>query len=266
MEAQQCDTYNTRGNYETEDSCNGPKDYLAVYLASLKSIPKMSAIEEADLLARWHKFKDMKAREKVIAANLRVVPPIAFNQARKFRLDPASIANKNRARKNGLRLQDGSCARDLISEGNLALVKAFDSFRPRSNIRFKHYARTCVRNAVVRHAVSLLSVVDRPWGKRVTQDIGIDPLKPDIVGVDESTGGRQAKPTSQANDQKRTSNFAALRSRPEPPRVFDATELPWILAARLKGFKLKDIALELGVSIPTAHRRVKAAIQEVRHA
>ena len=237
----------------------GPKDYLPDYLASLKRIPKMSAAEETDLLPRWHRFQDAKARERVITASLHIVPPIAFSQARKFKLDMASPANANRARKERLRLH----ARDLISEGNLALVKAFDAFPAGSNVRFENYARACVRNAIVRHAVSLLSVVERPWGKRTTQDIGIDPLLPEMIGVEESTGCRQAKPALREKGELRKSAFDELRSWPEPSRR-ESISLPWILQARVAGLKLKDIAERLGCSIPTAHRRVKAAIEEVR--
>jgi RNA polymerase sigma factor (sigma-70 family) len=266
LETDLFDRVDKPGNLETGESFGGPKDYLPAYLASLKRIPKMSAAEEADLLARWHRFKDMKARDRVITATLRVVPPIAAAQARKFRLDQATEANKNAAKNWGRPMQDHSCFRDLIGEGNLALVEAFDAFPPRHNSRFEHYARTCVRNAVVRRAVSLLSAVDRPWGSRVKQDMSIDPMLPDPIDVRESTGCRQAKPTVREKGERRVNNFAALRSwlEPDPPHLKDASELPPILVARLKGFRLKDIARDLGVSIPTAHRRVRAAIEEVR--
>jgi RNA polymerase sigma factor (sigma-70 family) len=225
----------------------------------------MSVDEEADLLSRWRRFKDEKARERVIEASLRLVPPIALRQARKFKLDSASKANANQAKNLGItfKLQQHSCARDLIGEGNLALTQAFDAFPAGANVRFAHYARPCVRNAIVRHAVSLLSAVNRPWGEPVKQDFSIDPMKPDLIGAEESTGCFQAKPTLGDRGQRRTKVFSQLRSEPEPPRCYEAIELPWVIEARLKGFKLKDIARELGVSIPTAHRRVKAAIEEV---
>jgi RNA polymerase sigma factor (sigma-70 family) len=227
----------------------------------------MSAAEEADLLVRWRRLKDQKARRRVIEANLGLVPPIATAQARKFKLDQASPNNANRIKSGGLRVQARSCFRDLIGEGNLALVKAFDAFPEGANVRFEHYARPCIRNAVIRHAVSLLSVVDRPWGVKVKNDFGIDPAKPEPIHVDKSTGCRRAKPTSGAKENSMRSNFTELRSIKEDMRLrtFDELqELPWILRARLAGFKLREIAHRLNCSIPTAHRRMKAAIEEVR--
>ena len=227
----------------------------------------MSAAEEWDLLASWYKFKDLTARERVITATLHVVPPIAFKQAGNFKLDRASPANANRAKRERLRLEPASCARDLIGEGNLALVEAFDAFPERHNTRFENYARTCVRNAICRHAVSLLSVVDKPWGQRVEQDVGIDdPMLPDMVGAED--GSRRATPTTLSKELPAQSNFTPMRN-PEVQfnpefHAWDLTELPWILQARLDGQKLKDIAAKLNCSIPTAHRRVCAAILEVR--
>jgi hypothetical protein len=162
----------------------------------------------------------------------------------------------------------------LIGEGNLALVTAFDAFPAGSNVRFEQYARTCIRNAVVRHAVSLISSVDRPWGQRVTSDIICDPGRPGLVGAEESTGCFQYKATTVTvtnNDleveESVSSNRRWLRGETSPPRVWRGDiELPPILMARLHGKKLKDIASELGVSIATAHRRVKAAIEEVKYA
>jgi hypothetical protein len=255
------------GNYTTGDSFTGSKDYLPRYLANIERIPRMSAAEEFDLLARWRNFKDMKARQRVIEANLCLVPPIAKRQAHKFKLDQPSQANKNRARNDGLRLQDRSCFRELIGEGNLALVTAFDAFPMGSNVRFEHYARSCIRNAIVRHALSLLSVVHRPWGQRVRSDLINDPALPDQVSSDDYCGSR-ARPASDLNgaDKPSKSAHSNLRPWPKEPSPITIDNLPWILQARVYGWKLKDIATELRCSIPTAHRRVKAAIQEVRHA
>lgn len=260
-----------RGNYNTGDSFAGSKDYLPGYLASIKRIPKMSAAEETDLLARWHNFKDEKARERVIEATLHMVPPIAFKQAGKFKLDRASPHNANYAKATktfpwGRKMQRASCARDLISEGNLALVKAFDAFPERHNGRFENYARTCIRNAICRHAVSLLSVVNRPWGKPTKNDFHYDQEEVFPAGID--IGCRWAKRVTLSKERPAKTNFAQMRQFEArfTPKLHDLTELPWILQARIDGLKLKDIAAELGVSIPTAHRRVKAAIHEVCYA
>ena len=181
-------------------------------------------LEEADLLSRWERFKDQKARERVISASLRLVPPIARAQARKFG-----------------HLSDLHA--ELVAEGNLALTEAFDAFPPRRNVRFERYARPCIRNAVVRRAASLLSVVDRPWGVRVKTDNWIDPTKPDPIPLGEDTGCRRIK---SVNSESK-SNFTRIRAFEEPPIRYDPIELPWILEARLTGWKLKDIAHELGV-------------------
>ena len=85
-------------------------------------------------------------------------------------------------------------------------------------------------------------------------DIWVDPGMPDFV--QEDIGCSQYKPTNGDSP----SNIKKLCTWAEPQLL----ELPWILQARLEGLKLKDIARELDCSIPTAHRRVKAAIEEVR--
>jgi RNA polymerase sigma factor (sigma-70 family) len=209
----------------------------------LKRILPVSAEEEADLLALLWEFEDPNARDRLITAHLPIVVPIALKQARKFRLDVASTLP------------------EFVAEGNLHLVLAVDAFPPRSNVRLANYARRCIRNGIVRYAVSCLSVVHHPWGKRAKQDLYIDPTRPDLVGAEENTGCKQAKPTTGKN----RTNLSYMRSEPESLLSFEGIRLPQILEARVAGLKLREIAQHLGVSIPTAHRRVKAAIEEVRH-
>ena len=76
-------------------------------MVEMKAIPRLTAEEEIELLARWHKYRDKKARKRVIEGSLYLVPPIANSQARKFNID------------NQLP--------ELVLDGNLALVKAFDA-------------------------------------------------------------------------------------------------------------------------------------------
>jgi hypothetical protein len=146
-------------------------------------------------------------------------------------------------------------------------VEAFDAFPVGANVRFEHYARPCIRNAVCRHAVSLLSAVDRPWGKRTLQDVILDPALPDPVSPEDYCGSR-VRAAEGLNDTDFTSRSTHKPLRPWPidPHCIKIEDLPPVLQLRMKGFKLRDIAQELGCSIPTAHRRVKAAIQEVIHA
>jgi DNA-directed RNA polymerase specialized sigma24 family protein len=235
------------GNYKTGESFTGERDFFSIYMANLKSIPPMSSDEERELLTRWELFQDEKARERIITAHMPLVPPIARSTCRRFQFNVWQNLP------------------ELVAEGNFAVVKAFEAFPPRSNSRFQNYARRSIRNATNRCAVSLLSVVHRPWGERVTSDVYIDPMLPDVIGVEESTGCYRAHETQRDDAKASASNFAPMRSGASAHPPPETIELPWILQAQLAGLKLKVIAQQLDVSISTAHRRAKAAIEEVRH-
>ncbi len=89
--------------------------------------PPLSASEERACFLAMEKG-DARAREKLILHNLRLVSHIV----RKYY---ASAKNQE----------------DLISIGNLGLIKAVDSFRVSNGARFATYAAKCIQNEILMH-------------------------------------------------------------------------------------------------------------------
>ena len=87
--------------------------------------PPLSAAEEKQYFLLMEKG-DRHAREQLILHNLRLVSHIV----RKYY---ASAKNQE----------------DLVSIGNLGLIKAVDSFRVAAGARFATYAAKCIQNAIL---------------------------------------------------------------------------------------------------------------------
>ena len=89
--------------------------------------PPLSVAEEKQCFLAMERG-DQKAREKLILHNLRLVSHIV----RKYY---ASAKNQD----------------DLISIGNLGLIKAADTFRVSNGARFATYAAKCIQNEILMH-------------------------------------------------------------------------------------------------------------------
>ena len=99
---------------------------LGIYLGEINKIALLSRTEE-DSLARRATQGDQFAREKLILANLRFV---------------VKVAKEYHA--HGLPLED------LISEGNIGLMRAIDNFDPEKGYRFISYAVWWIRQAIMK--------------------------------------------------------------------------------------------------------------------
>jgi RNA polymerase primary sigma factor len=102
------------------------QDVLTQYLGRVRGGRLLDAGEEKDL-ARRARGGDMRARQKLIESNLRLV---------------ISIAKKYRGR--------GVPFEDLIQEGNAGLIRAVEKFDPEMGNRFSTYATWWIRQAVTR--------------------------------------------------------------------------------------------------------------------
>jgi len=111
---------------------------LANYFHEIGKIPLLTAAEEGELSLRVQRGCE-EARDRMIAANLRLVVKIA-----------AEFSN--------LGLPVG----DLISEGNLGLIRAVKKFRPTKGARFSSYASWWIRQAMHR------SLGDQTYAVRLT--------------------------------------------------------------------------------------------------
>jgi RNA polymerase primary sigma factor len=96
------------------------------YFAALAAVPLLTAAEEREL-ARRVAAGDRAARDHLIRANLRLVVNIARGYCGR-----------------GLDLMD------LVSEGNVGLIRAAEKFEVARDIRFSTYATYAIRRAIVR--------------------------------------------------------------------------------------------------------------------
>ncbi len=101
-------------------------DPVRMYLKEIAKVPLLTAEDEVSLAKRIER-RDVAAKDKLIAANLRLV---------------VSVAKRHVGR--GLPLLD------LIQEGNLGLMRAVEKFDYRRGYKFSTYATWWIRQAITR--------------------------------------------------------------------------------------------------------------------
>ncbi len=115
---------------EIEDSDNfgeiGESDSLRLYLREIARIPLLSAQEELTLAKRV-KLNERRARNALIEANLRLVVHVAKHY-----------------------VGQGMALEDLISEGNIGLIRAVGKYDPDRGFRFSTYAHWWIKQAISR--------------------------------------------------------------------------------------------------------------------
>jgi RNA polymerase sigma-32 factor len=103
------------------------------YITQVLGYPKLSAREERILFKKWRKTRRPSVKSAILTANLRYVVAIALT----YRCYPVEIE-------------------DLISEGNLGLLIAFDKYRSSRGTRFITYGAYWVRafmlSLIIRHS------------------------------------------------------------------------------------------------------------------
>jgi RNA polymerase sigma-32 factor len=106
-----------------------------------KRAPKLSADEERELIRAWQSRQDRRAAGRLIEANLRHVVFTAL----KFK-------------------NYGIAVDDLISEGNVGLMKALERFDESHGVRFATYASYWVRAQIVMGVMDSWSLLSGPRG------------------------------------------------------------------------------------------------------
>lgn len=101
-------------------------DSLKLYFREISRVKLLTAEEEVMLAKRIEKG-DLKAKQALIAANLRLVIKVA----KKY-------------------MNQGLSFQDLIEEGNLGLIKASEKFSWRRGFKFSTYATWWIRQAITR--------------------------------------------------------------------------------------------------------------------
>jgi RNA polymerase primary sigma factor len=101
-------------------------DSLKLYFREISQVRLLTASEEV-LLAKRIEKGDLKAKQALISANLRLVVKVA----KKY-------------------MNQGLAFQDLIEEGNLGLIKASEKFSWRRGFKFSTYATWWIRQAITR--------------------------------------------------------------------------------------------------------------------
>jgi RNA polymerase primary sigma factor len=148
---------------------HGERSNLQLYLQEIGKTPLLTIAEEVTL-ARRIRRGDMAARDHMIRANLRLVVKIAMDY-----------------KDFGLPLLD------LISEGNIGLVKAVERFDPRKGGKLSTYAAWWIKQSIKRalanqsktirlpvHLVDKISKM-RKMALRLTEELGREPTDEELA-------------------------------------------------------------------------------------
>lgn len=144
---------------------------LETYLREINETALLSAEEEREL-ARNIGDGDVRSRDRMVRANLRLVVNIARGYTGK-----------------GLSLQD------LIEEGNLGLLRAVEGFDPDMGTRFSTYASYWIKQSIKRALINSAKTIRIPaymvellskWRRansRLTEELGRTPTPEEIARV-----------------------------------------------------------------------------------
>lgn len=170
QEDQQDEDLNFRlGGRGKDDS--SPQSPLETYLREINETALLSA-EEEQTLARQIDAGDVRARDRMVRANLRLVVNIARGYVGK-----------------GLSLQD------LIEEGNLGLLRAVEGFDPGMGTRFSTYASYWIKQSIKRALINSAKTIRIPaymvellskWRRasaRLTEELGRSPTPEEVARI-----------------------------------------------------------------------------------
>jgi RNA polymerase sigma-32 factor len=115
-----------------------PEGNLLQYLQQIRKVPMLTQQEELSLAQRWRTVQDLDAAHQLVVSHLRLVAKIAMGY-------------------RGYGLPVG----ELISEGNVGMVRAVERFDPDRGFRLATYAMWWIRAAIqefVLHSWSLVKM------------------------------------------------------------------------------------------------------------
>jgi RNA polymerase sigma-32 factor len=112
------------------------EESLQAYIKQVHSIPILSEKEEEELAERWWKYEDIAAAQKLVLAHLRLVVKIA-QSFRSYELPMP----------------------DVISEGNIGLMKAVRKFNTKMGCRLATYASWWIRAAIQEYILKSWSML-----------------------------------------------------------------------------------------------------------
>lgn len=144
---------------------------LESYLREINETPLLTADDEQELAIAIGEG-DLRARDRMVRANLRLVVNIARGYTGK-----------------GLNLQD------LIEEGNLGLLRAVEGFDPAMGTRFSTYASYWIKQSIKRALINSAKTIRIPaymvellskWRRasaRLTEEMGRTPTPEEVARV-----------------------------------------------------------------------------------
>jgi len=109
---------------------------LTKYLAQIKKFPMLNAEEEYMLAKSWRDRGDLKSAQKLVTSHLRLVAKIAMGY-----------------RGYGLPVSE------LVSEGNIGLMKAVKKFDPERGFRLATYAMWWIKASIQEYVIRSWSLV-----------------------------------------------------------------------------------------------------------
>ena len=109
---------------------------LSNYLTQIKKFPMLSAQEEYMLAKSWKDRKDFKSAQKLITSHLRLAAKIAMTY-----------------RGYGLPINE------MVSEGNVGLMKAVKKFEPEKGFRLATYAIWWIKASIQEYILRSWSLV-----------------------------------------------------------------------------------------------------------
>jgi len=155
----------------SKNSNSGVQSPLETYLREINETALLSAKDEQEL-AGLIAEGDVRARDRMVRANLRLVVNIARGYTGK-----------------GLGLQD------LIEEGNLGLLRAVEGFDPTMGTRFSTYASYWIKQSIKRALINSAKTIRIPaymvellskWRRassRLTEELGRTPTNEEVARV-----------------------------------------------------------------------------------
>ena len=153
------------------DSSSSVQSPLETYLREINNTALLTAEDERELAGGIAKG-DVRARDRMVRANLRLVVNIARGYTGK-----------------GLALQD------LIEEGNLGLLRAVEGFDPSMGTRFSTYASYWIKQSIKRALINSAKTIRIPaymvellskWRRataRLSEELGRSPTPEEIARV-----------------------------------------------------------------------------------
>ena len=102
-------------------------DPLKTYMRDIQRYPLLKPEEEYDLAVKYFEHQDVKAAERLVTSNLRLVVKIAYDYRRAYR--------------NLL---------DLVQEGNIGLMQAVKKYDPYKGVKLSSYASWWIRAYILR--------------------------------------------------------------------------------------------------------------------